>query len=725
MGTANTAATLDLVGAMFHVADVEHRRRRRTPGVPDGAATDADHFAVQVRALPDDELRDLRCTLSHSLLGEVDARMGGTSLAPGDEARPRTAPIGPTAHAGDGGPRVALVSMPWMSPAMPSIQLATLGAVLRADGIAHDVHELYLDFAARTGVALYGRLGRLGEFNAEWVFARQYFGPEHGLHLDQFMDERPGFGLPTRALEARVLRALDAVAREWLDDVVAGLDWGSYDLVGFSLTLSQLASSVALARRLKLAHPDLVIVFGGAQCAGPMGRAILRCFPAVDAVVQAEGEPLVAELARRAHAGTLLADLAGLAWRDAAGRVRYQPGEVLDVSAQRRPFLSYDSYFARLEAVGLDDVVDPWIPFESSRGCWYGEKVQCTFCGLHEIMEYRDHTHQRVLDELEHLWASHGVRRFFAVDLIMPRAYLGTLLPALEERARGWTFFYEVKANMRRHEVEQLARAGVTWIQPGIESLDREQLDLMRKGVRPLQNVQLMKWCTERGVKALWNVIRRMPGERPGSYDRMTRMIPRLVHLPPPTLVVDFELHRFSPFFEDPEAFGIRRTGAHPYYTHIFPVEPEDRDDLVYLHDFEDTHDRVPDEVVRRFERAVDTWRAAHEAGARLLLRRLDDGTGIVIDGRAPDAAPRRHRLSAAELELYDHLDSARPEASLHGQWPAAERVDDWDRDGLVLRLDDRVLALAVREAPFLAGRDLDGGAIPVAYLDGDLASSG
>ena len=42
-------------------------------------------------------------------------------------------------------PRVALVSMPWMTPGMPSIQLATLEAALRAEDIKSESHEFFLD----------------------------------------------------------------------------------------------------------------------------------------------------------------------------------------------------------------------------------------------------------------------------------------------------------------------------------------------------------------------------------------------------------------------------------------------------------------------------------------------------------------------------------------------------------------------------------------------------
>ena len=44
-----------------------------------------------------------------------------------------------------------------------------------------------------------------------------------------------------------------------------------------------------------------------------------------------------------------------------------------------------------------------------------------------------------------------------------------------------------------------LRDAGVTTIQPGIESFSDRVLKLMKKGVTGLQNIQLLKWCKEIG----------------------------------------------------------------------------------------------------------------------------------------------------------------------------------------------------------------------------------
>jgi hypothetical protein len=52
---------------------------------------------------------------------------------------------------------------------------------------------------------------------------------------------------------------------------------------------------------------------------------------------------------------------------------------------------------------------DVWLPYESSRGGWWGEKHHCTFCGINGLgMKFREKSPDRVLAELRHLLAGHA-----------------------------------------------------------------------------------------------------------------------------------------------------------------------------------------------------------------------------------------------------------------------------------------------------------------------------
>jgi hypothetical protein len=120
-----------------------------------------------------------------------------------------------------------------------------------------------------------------------------------------------------------------------------------------------------------------------------------------------------------------------------------------------------------------------------------------------------------------------------AVDNILDMHYFDEVLPALE--GRGLHFFYEVKSNLTRRQVEQLARSGVYRIQPGIESMSDHVLKLMRKGTTALRNVQLLKWCREYGVAVDYNILYGFPGETADDYQQMLDLLRSIAFLGGPS----------------------------------------------------------------------------------------------------------------------------------------------------------------------------------------------
>src|SRR5262249_29657454 len=149
-----------------------------------------------------------------------------------------------------------------------------------------------------------------------------------------------------------------------------------------------------------------------------------------------------------------------------------------------------------------------FLSFESARGCWWGEVAHCTFCGLNgATMAFRSKSAPRVLSEVLTLARKYRVLDLHAVDNILDHAYFEDLLPALAASGLDLSVFYEVKSNLKRHQLERLRDAGVDQIQPGIESLSTPILRLMRKGVTAWQNVRLLKWCAELGIDVLWNLL--------------------------------------------------------------------------------------------------------------------------------------------------------------------------------------------------------------------------
>jgi ribosomal peptide maturation radical SAM protein 1 len=615
--------------------------------------------------------------------------------------------------------RAALIGMPWFWAHMPSIQLAIVKDLLGSSGVAADVYEFYADFADRFGVELYGKLANTGTYLAERLFSQFYFDALRREPLGTV----PPLAFDKPEIEKYILLFGTPLAEQFLQDCLAETDWSRYDMVCFTLTAQQVGATIAFARLLKLHHPKLRIVIGGAGCAGSMGRALLEMCGEFDIAVHGEAETSLPMLVEALKGQRPLPSVGGISWRDEAGVVRSNDTITMHEFVHSREPLDFGPYFKRVEKLPSLGSIPSWIPFESSRGCWYGEKSQCTFCGLNEIIKFRQRPTDQLFSELDRYEQAYGRTSFFSVDLIMPRTFLRDFLPRMESARKNWKIFYEVKSNMRRPEVEALAAAGVDWIQPGIESLSDHVLRLMKKGVTAAQNVQCLRLARENDIVVSWNIISNFPKETAGDYLAMARILPHLYHLDPPSGIAPFEVHRFSPFHKEPEEHGIRLGGPHHRYRSVFPVPDALLSEIVYRFEYEPlapTDDGLA-EAHRAVGEVVDGWKRASRRGCVFDVAYRPDGTAILRDSRR-SAEMAETELPAQEAALLNYLEELRPEvrlpqefaashpaafAALGGERGLRDLLDRWTDAGIALRVSGTVQSLATRvRARPDAGRD-------------------
>jgi ribosomal peptide maturation radical SAM protein 1 len=425
-------------------------------------------------------------------------------------------------------------------------------------------------------------------------------------------------------------------------------------VVGFTVSFSQTTPSLVLSKMLKDRVPDLHVVFGGANCDGAMGAALQRSFPWVDTVVQGEGDYVLPRLLER----LLGVDSTGLPTLNHDGTVTGLVSSPARADLDSLPLPDYDDYFDRLNrSPSLAEAVGPRIriPIENARGCWWGQKHHCTFCGLNgTVMTFRSKNPARVCDEIVALARHTKILDFEAVDNIIDMKYISSLLPMLRDlRGAGLdlTLFYETKSNLRREHLRTMRDAGIVRIQPGIESLSTPILRLMKKGVSAMQNIRLLKWATEFGIRANWNIIYGIPGEAPSAYGALTELVPALTHLKPPNLV-RLQLERFSPYFERPEQYGLRVTGPMPAYDYLYDyLDEETRADLAYRFTYDYVDGRDPEHYVQDVRDAIEMWQSAHNHGSFLRYVRGPEFIRI-LDAR-PNLEGGEYILGEVEAIMY------------------------------------------------------------------------
>jgi ribosomal peptide maturation radical SAM protein 1 len=621
---------------------------------------------------------------------------------------------------------VVLVLMPYAAVERPSVAIGTLHACLLQAGISTRVMHATLRFADEIGLAAYESINSAAISNriGEWTFAGAAFpdadlDPEGYLHrLSRLLGETPHFTDQLLAVRDAATAFVDRIAR----DVVASHP----RIVGCSSVFQQQCASLALLRRVRDLDPSIVTLLGGGNCEGEMGWTTHQSFDWVDFVVSGEADEVIAPLCRDILAHGRNASVSGPGVFGPAHRRRTSatPAEPALYARVRNmanvPEPVYDEYFEELERCRFRAHVLPGVSIETARGCWWGEKHHCSFCGISDSgMVFRAKPATQVLGELDSLHRRYGIHRFVTADNIIETSYFDTLMPELANADRGFALFYQTKANLKKAQVALLAQAGVRWIQPGIESLDDRVLPLLAKGASAAINVQLMKWCRQYGVWLLWNLLFGAPGEEDSWYEETATWLPLVAHLQPPSSgeLTAIRYNRFSPYFERAEEFGLELV---PYwaYRHTYPHDDERRArQAYYFTDLRDVaasvnaHERPGIRAILQILSAWSDGFLDRTSGPLAVMRQdapiLEQrriGDRLVIRDTRPCAVASSHELSPSETAVMLACDAATAVPAI----AVATGLDRFEVDAvlatladrkLVLRFGERILALAI-DAP-------------------------
>src|SRR5258708_30835277 len=294
-------------------------------------------------------------------------------------------------------------------------------------------------------------------------------------------------------------------------------------VAGIGCMTCELPQAVEEARRLKLEHPGIIVVFGGAHPSGDpvecLGTGV------VDYVVVGEGEMPLTALLDALEAGRDPAEIQGV-WSVRDGQVRGNGSspipEMHDLPRPAYDLLDLEKYFL------LDS---PWhfpkshrvVQIVTSRGCPY----HCSYCHTIHGKKYRGQPPERVLDEMEYLARKHGVEEFMIVDDIfnfdLERAKV--ICRGIVERAlhvhlqfpngvRGDRFDEEL--------VDAMAAAGTHFMAIAIETTSDKFQNLIRKHLKVDRAMETVRWGRKQGIEVSEFFMVGFPGE---SLEEVRRTI--------------------------------------------------------------------------------------------------------------------------------------------------------------------------------------------------------
>ncbi len=559
---------------------------------------------------------------------------------------------------------VCLVNMPYSSLTTPSLALGLLETYITEFGYTVETMHANMEFATTVGLVEYEVINH--SFHecllGEWTFSSVAF-PEKPTDDDAFF----ALFADISPQEIQQLILIRQQTELFIDQLAKNILAKQPSIVGCTSTFQQNCASLALLRRIKAINPNVITMMGGANCEGDMGQQISDSFSWVDYVFSGECDDVIGGFVDKLIQGKIVdphkLPLGFIAQSKSLIAIEKKThiAAVHDMSKIAMP--SYDAYFASLERFGLNKYVDPGLIIETSRGCWWGAKQHCTFCGLNGTsMDYRSKLPEVILNELQLLSSKHDVTKFEIVDNIIPLEYLSNVIPELADK-HDYTFFYETKSNLKKEHLEQFSHAGIKFIQPGIESLNDDFLKLVKKGVTAVQNVALLKWGRTFGVRIVWNLLSDAPNDKEQWYVEMAELLPLLSHLEAPCCeLVKIRYPRFSPYFNNQKEYGLTLEPLKSYQ-HIYPLNQEQLTRIAYFFDEISEEEvgvynvtqsfRFKTPALESLQNLIVDWRVSWAKQQPAIFCMKDDGDKIILTDTRPVATRLLHILTGYEAEIY------------------------------------------------------------------------
>lgn len=614
--------------------------------------------------------------------------------------------------------KTSLINMPFASLSLPSIGLMQLKEVSErrlGERVLLDIHYINQDFGRYIGREAYQFAANAGDAHVaglgDWFFRQAVF-PEQPDNSDAYFQRY----FPLQTEQVRAYRYLVKQKREGLDafleELIEKYCLDQEDIVGFTSMFTQSMASFALATKLKGRNPDLIVIMGGANCEFPMGREIIRNIDAVDYVFSGSGLVSFPEFLSSVLEGDVekCSRINGVFSRRNCSEPESCPtasgpaaikiiGD--DLHLDEAIELDYGPFLDTTENNFPHREIEPTILFETSRGCWWGEKAHCTFCGLNGMtMAYRSMSPQLAIKQFQSLFEYSDRSKFFnCVDNIMPRSYVKEVFPYIETPGSA-TIFYEVKADLSAEDLQILSNANVNRIQPGIESLATSTLKLMKKGTSAFQNIMLLKNCATYKIQPDWNLLVGFPGEQEQVYQKYLRDIPLLTHLPPPSGTFPVRFDRYSPYFVRAKEYGLNLHYV-DHYNLTYPFAEESLANLAYY--FADRsgdaeYFRAMTKWIGKVREKVDAWKDCWEKLPPTLHYEEHDHRRFIVDTRSGSRV--EFELSQPGQQLLDLLSAPRRRTDLVSSLKIeVDRELDWLLgNGLLFEEDERFLNLVLPE---------------------------
>ncbi len=295
--------------------------------------------------------------------------------------------------------------------------------------------------------------------------------------------------------------------------------------VGLTLLTGEIPEAYEIMKFIK-ENSNVPIVVGGWHCTlFPEQTADCEY---IDYLIPGEGEERIVEVATIIKEGRKISS-------------KIFPKQVLDLEKLPTPDYSLDSNIENYIINFLTDklagyVRRPmrWLPYDSSRGC----PSLCTFCinVVTNNTHYRKKSAEKVLFDIELIVKKYNLSHLkfiddnFFVDIVRARK----ICQGIVDKGLNITWDAECRCDyFNDHMIneESLAlfkKSGLVQLTLGVESGSQNTLNIMKKGITPIQGENAIKVCSEHGIIPRCAFMIEVPGETMDDIKKTVTFVKKL-----------------------------------------------------------------------------------------------------------------------------------------------------------------------------------------------------
>jgi len=447
---------------------------------------------------------------------------------------------------------ISLITMPWGQPVQPNLLMGNLQKVLedKYTTISHSFHLEFSNFLYKNNLGLGAYQTMIGCYGlGDFIFSVPPLKKENKnddklyfeyLKQNDINEEKINLAIKIRSFIEDFLEHIYLeVCKVEIPDVFV-----------FCPMYRELTPSLTFAKFLKSKHPEARIIFAGEVLEGELKESIKNNFNFIESVIDIDPE------------------------KNILSCLNNSTKTLINSSSKELDFLktsNFDEYFERLDLHPLKTEIwnQNWIPFETSRGCWWAEKSKCTFCALTKSNSlFRKQSVEEIIEKLIHFSNKYGVLKFQFFDWIISYSYFEDLFPQIAKLDFDFTIYLQSKVNLDYDQLKILKKIG-TVVQFGVESLNTDTLKKIKKGATAFQNILALKRAAELNLRAEWNLLYDLPCQNEAEYSMLLDLLPSLFHLWPPSFN-RFRLQKLSPYYEDDSTFGLKNNPPLEWYNYVY-----------------------------------------------------------------------------------------------------------------------------------------------------------